>query len=40
MTTKRRYSPARPEKEALADCLSLAGAQFSPAACQALAAVM
>ena len=40
MTTERRYSPPRPEKEALADCLSLAGAQFSPAACQALAAVM
>ena len=36
MTTARSYSPSKPEREALAECLSLAGSQFSPAACKAL----
>jgi HD-GYP domain-containing protein (c-di-GMP phosphodiesterase class II) len=39
MTTARRYSPAKPEREAREECLSLAGRQFSPAACKALEAV-
>ena len=39
MTTVRRYSPAKPEPEALAECLSLSGSQFSPTACKALAAL-
>ena len=37
MTTVRSYSPAKSEPEALAECVSLAGAQFSPSACNALA---
>ena len=37
MTTVRSYSPAMPEPKALAECLSLAGSQFSPTACNALA---
>lgn len=37
MTGERGYSPPKPEQEALAECLSLAGSQFSPAACKALA---
>jgi diguanylate cyclase (GGDEF)-like protein len=36
MTTERSYSPPKSEQEALAECLSLAGRQFSPAACKAL----
>jgi diguanylate cyclase (GGDEF)-like protein len=36
MTTVRSYSHAKSEPEALAECLSLAGAQFSPTACKAL----
>jgi HD-GYP domain-containing protein (c-di-GMP phosphodiesterase class II) len=36
MTTARSYSPAKPEQEALDECLALAGRQFSPAACKAL----
>jgi HD-GYP domain-containing protein (c-di-GMP phosphodiesterase class II) len=39
MTTERSYSPAKPEEEARNECLSLAGSQFSPAACTALEAV-
>jgi len=39
MTTVRSYSPAKSEPEALAECVSLAGAQFSPAACKALASI-
>ena len=39
MTTARGYSPAKSEPEALAECVSLAGAQFSPAACKALATI-
>ena len=35
-TTGRAYSRPRSEQEALAECLSLAGSQFSPAACEAL----
>jgi diguanylate cyclase (GGDEF)-like protein len=40
MTTARSYSPAKPEREALDECLSLAGRQFSPAACKALEVVV
>ena len=40
MTTERVYSPPKPESEALAECRSLAGTQFSPAACLALEAVV
>jgi diguanylate cyclase (GGDEF)-like protein len=40
MTTERTYSPRKPEQEALAECLSLAGSQFSPAACKALGAIV
>jgi diguanylate cyclase (GGDEF)-like protein len=40
MTTVRSYSSAKPEAEALVECLSLAGTQFSPAACAALDAVI
>ena len=40
MTTARIYSSGKPEEEALAECLSLAGSQFSPAACKALAKVL
>jgi diguanylate cyclase (GGDEF)-like protein len=36
MTTERSYSPAKPEGEALVECMSLAGSQFSPDACKAL----
>ena len=36
MTSERCYSPAKSGLEALAECLSLAGRQFSPAACEAL----
>jgi HD-GYP domain-containing protein (c-di-GMP phosphodiesterase class II) len=36
MTTERIYSPPKAESEALAECLALAGSQFSPAACEAL----
>jgi diguanylate cyclase (GGDEF)-like protein len=39
MTTVRSYSPAKSEAEALAECLSLAGAQFSPTACRALESI-
>lgn len=40
MTTARSYSSAKPEREALAECLSLAGSQFSPTACKALASIL
>ena len=40
MTTERVYSPPKPEAEARAECLALAGTQFSPAACRALEAVV
>jgi diguanylate cyclase (GGDEF)-like protein len=36
MTSERSYSPPKPEQAALAECVSLAGAQFSPKACEAL----
>jgi HD-GYP domain-containing protein (c-di-GMP phosphodiesterase class II) len=36
MTGERSYSPPMPEQAALAECVSLAGAQFSPKACRAL----
>jgi HD-GYP domain-containing protein (c-di-GMP phosphodiesterase class II) len=39
MTTERIYSRPKPEPEALAECLALAGSQFSPAACEALHAL-
>jgi HD-GYP domain-containing protein (c-di-GMP phosphodiesterase class II) len=39
MTTVRSYSPAKSEREALAECLSLAGSQFTPTACKALASL-
>ncbi len=39
MTAVRSYSPAKPEREAITECLSLAGSQFTPTACQALAAI-
>ena len=39
MTTTRSYSPSRPDREALAECLSLAGSQFGPTACKALDAI-
>jgi diguanylate cyclase (GGDEF)-like protein len=39
MTTVRSYSPAKSQREALAECLSLAGNQFSPTACKALASI-
>ena len=39
MTGERSYSPPKPEQDALAECLSLAGSQFSPAACKALDAI-
>jgi diguanylate cyclase (GGDEF)-like protein len=39
MTTVRSYSPAKSEADALAECVSLAGAQFSPTACRALASI-
>jgi HD-GYP domain-containing protein (c-di-GMP phosphodiesterase class II) len=39
MTGERSYSPPKPEQEALTECLSLAGSQFSPAACKALDAI-
>jgi diguanylate cyclase (GGDEF)-like protein len=39
MTTERSYSPPKPPDAALAECLSLAGSQFSPAACEALETV-
>jgi diguanylate cyclase (GGDEF)-like protein len=37
MTTGRSYSPAKSEARALEECVSLAGSQFSPTACSALA---
>lgn len=40
MTTERSYSPRKREPEALAECLSLAGSQFSPAACKALECIV
>lgn len=40
MTTERSYSPPKSERDALAECLSLAGSQFTPAACEALDAVI
>jgi HD-GYP domain-containing protein (c-di-GMP phosphodiesterase class II) len=40
MTSVRSYSPAKPAKQALAECLSLAGSQFTPKACKALAEVV
>jgi diguanylate cyclase (GGDEF)-like protein len=39
MTTTRSYSPAKSEADALAECVSLAGTQFSPSACKALATI-
>jgi diguanylate cyclase (GGDEF)-like protein len=39
MTTVRSYSPAKSELDALAECVGLAGAQFSPSACRALATI-
>lgn len=39
MTTVRSYSSAKAKREALAECLSLAGRQFSPTACKALAEI-
>jgi diguanylate cyclase (GGDEF)-like protein len=39
MTTVRSYSPAKSEADALAECVSLAGTQFSPTACKALATI-
>ena len=39
MTTVRSYSPAKSEADALAECVLLAGAQFSPSACRALATI-
>jgi diguanylate cyclase (GGDEF)-like protein len=39
MTTVRSYSPAKSRAEALAECISLAGTQFSPTACKALASL-
>jgi diguanylate cyclase (GGDEF)-like protein len=39
MTTARSYSPAKSEPDALAECVLLAGAQFSPNACKALASI-
>jgi HD-GYP domain-containing protein (c-di-GMP phosphodiesterase class II) len=39
MTTVRSYSPAKSESEARAECISLAGSQFSPTACKALASI-
>ena len=39
MTTVRSYSPAKSEREAFAECVSLAGAQFSPTACKALESI-
>jgi diguanylate cyclase (GGDEF)-like protein len=40
MTTARSYSAAKPEAEALEECRSLSGRQFSPGACSALEAVL
>jgi len=40
MTTERVYHQPKPEPDALAECLSLAGSQFSPTACRALSAVV
>jgi diguanylate cyclase (GGDEF)-like protein len=39
MTTARSYSPAKSDREALAECLSLAEEQFSPTACKALESI-
>ena len=39
MTSARSYSAAKPERQALDECLSLAGSQFTPTACEALAAI-
>jgi HD-GYP domain-containing protein (c-di-GMP phosphodiesterase class II) len=40
MTGERSYSPPKPEQAALAECVSLAGTQFSPKACKALQATI
>jgi diguanylate cyclase (GGDEF)-like protein len=40
MTSVRSYSAAKPERVALAECLSLAGSQFTPKACKALATIV
>jgi diguanylate cyclase (GGDEF)-like protein len=40
MTGERSYSPPKPQPEALAECVSLAGKQFSPKACRALQAAL
>jgi diguanylate cyclase (GGDEF)-like protein len=40
MTSVRSYGAAKPEAMALAECLSLAGSQFTPKACKALAAIV
>ena len=40
MTTERVYSRPKPAPDALVECLSLAGSQFSPTACRALSAVV
>lgn len=40
MTTERSYSPPKAEREALAECLSLAGSQFGLTACKALSTVV
>ena len=40
MTTERFYNQPKAEPDALIECLSLAGSQFSPDACRALSAVV
>jgi hypothetical protein len=40
MTTERSYSPPKAERDALAECPSLAGSQFSLAACEALESIV
>jgi HD-GYP domain-containing protein (c-di-GMP phosphodiesterase class II) len=37
MTSERSYSPPKPTNVALEECVALAGKQFSPKACRALA---
>ena len=39
MTTERFYNEPKQEREALIECRSLAGSQFSPDACRALEAI-
>jgi diguanylate cyclase (GGDEF)-like protein len=39
MTTVRSYSPAKSDREALDECISLSGSQFSPTACKTLASL-